>query len=115
MATIVQPPQQHLRECVLRNGKKIAGASPICFAKESRARVLARTAVLDLPEELLEAILPYLHIKDLCALSQVCSRLNALAVRSLMPRLPGCNVPTSNAICWLRHRSPAMRWILMTS
>jgi hypothetical protein len=87
MGTIVHRPQRLLRsnsDCVLRNGKKLPAlwlAEAPWGAKEKEANVHPRPAVLDLPDELLEAIIPHMDHKDLFALSQVCRRLNELAVR----------------------------------
>ena len=83
-------PQRLLRsnsDCVLRNGKKLPAlwlAETAWVVKEKEATVHTRPAVLDLPEELLEAILPHMDHRDLFNLSQVCRRLNVLAVSGLM-------------------------------
>lgn len=97
MAASVMRPHRSLRsnsDTVLRSGKRIkhdwffseleAGSIP------KKGDPLLRPVVLDLPEELLEAIVPHLHTKDLCGLSQACHRLNLLAVRRNWP-LHACN------------------------
>jgi hypothetical protein len=91
MAASVLRPQRSLRsnsDLLLRSGKRIKAARSL--TDQEAPGVLKKPwsdhhhhpAVLDLPEELLEAILPYLHTKDLCGLAQACHRLNAVAVRT---------------------------------
>ena len=101
MGTIVRP-RRLLRsnsDCVLRNGKKLPALWPAWVAKESTTPVqTSRSSLLDLPEELLlEAILPHMDHRDLFSLSQVCRRLNVLAVSGLMLS----HASPSNAKCFL--------------
>ena len=82
MAASVMRPHRVLRSSgiLLRNNKRL------CTIEEQTSVVkLANTDasafVFNLPDELLDDILPHVDSVDLCSLSQVCSRLNKLAVR----------------------------------
>lgn len=84
-------------DCVLRNGKRLPApwlAETAWVTKDSPSSVQKRpAAVLDLPEELLEAILPHLDHRDLFNLSQTSHRLNVLAVSGLMLSHASCLTP----------------------
>ncbi len=82
MAASVMRPHRVLRSSgiLLRNNKRL------CTVEEHTSVVkLTNTAafnfVFNLPDELLDDILPHVDSGDLCSLSQVCRRLNKLAVR----------------------------------
>ena len=82
MAASVMRPHRVLRSSgiLLRNNKRL------CTLEEQTSvaklpNINDSAFVFNLPDELLDDILPHVESVDLCSLSQVCRRLNKLAVR----------------------------------
>lgn len=89
MALTVAFPHRLLRSnsgLLLRSGKRTRSED----LQGEKARLVKEkpgpgTPLIDLPPELLDALLPYLCPSELCALSQACRLLNVIGVRLPMP------------------------------
>ncbi len=66
---------------LLRSNKRLRSVEEQTSVVRLRSQS-CRTFVFALPDELLDDLLPHVDTEDLCSLSQVCRRLNKLAVGS---------------------------------
>lgn len=88
MATSVMRMHRALRSSgiLLRNKKRLRTVDELTGVVKP-TNVKPSTFVFNLPDELLEDILPLVDVQDLCSLSLVCSRLHRLSVRPSPPAL----------------------------